>query len=142
MGLEDKWSPVANDSTIISTSVSFLFSIADNKSVQLAPGNPVGPGPLEIVYEIYLPDDVEQGTVYEYNDSSIQIGGGGDELPVLGNQLFQITNSTDSAGPDLISTPSDESAQPVVRNTQIVTVESPESLIGDPDHSCGRTNNR
>ena len=127
---QDGWSPVANDSAIISTSVDFLFPEATDRNIGLASGNPVDPGPLEIVYEIYLPDDVEQGTVYEWepkessNGSALEVGAGDDKLPVLGDQSFQITNLTDSTGPDPVSTPLDES-------TQTLAAENAGSLVSD-----------
>ena len=112
--LQDAWSPTANDSEIISTSVSFLFPVTTDRNIQLASGPPVGPGPLEIVYEVYLPDDVEQGTVYEWeplgsnNESALEVGD--DELPVLGDQSFQITNLTSSVKPNSVSSLFDESS--------------------------------
>jgi hypothetical protein len=92
--LIEAWSPSADGSRIVSTSFGTDLEFATGTDVIV--GMPdAGPGTLTVVYEIDVPSSASDGDVYEWDplmggDGSL-LRVGGEEIPILGDQQFQVT---------------------------------------------------
>ncbi len=137
----DRWSPPANDSTVVSTSFARADESGDENGTTVSSDGTVTPGTLEIVYEVTVPATVDAGTVYEWDPVAGGAGSaldvGGDTVPVFGAGSFETggVSTVDSVLLDSVSSLLDETGDPLTDDPITAIEAEPSASNTDADNN-------